>query len=54
PESGARRRSIIKGRDLVCGVPHEIEVSEVEIVDALGEPRSQIHGRCMANRIQAQ
>jgi rod shape-determining protein MreB len=42
PATGAMRTSVIKGRDLVRGVPHEIEVSQAEIVDALAEPLSQI------------
>ena len=42
PEPGTGLRSIIKGRDLVRGVPHEIEVTQEEIVDALSEPLSQI------------
>lgn len=42
PEAGKGLRSIIKGRDLVRGVPHELEISQEEIVEALAEPMSQI------------
>jgi len=42
PGDGCGLRSIIKGRDLVRGVPREIEVTQAEIVEALAEPMSQI------------
>ncbi len=42
PADGPGRRCVIKGRDLVRGVPHEIEVTQAEIAEALSEPLSQI------------
>ncbi|MCB2048671.1 MAG: rod shape-determining protein [Novosphingobium sp.] len=42
PGDGVGRRCVIKGRDMVRGVPHEIEVTQAEIAEALAEPLSQI------------
>jgi rod shape-determining protein MreB len=38
----------VKGRDLVNGRPSEVQVSEVEIAEALAEPVGQIIGAVMA------
>lgn len=42
PEKGDGRSMEIKGRDLVNGVPKEIEVNERQIAEALSEPVSAI------------
>ena len=42
PESGQGRSISIKGRDLLNGVPKEVEVTEMQIADSLSEPVSSI------------
>ena len=42
PEDGKGQVIAIKGRDLVNGVPKEIEIHQGQIADALAEPISQI------------
>ncbi len=42
PEDGKGRIIQIKGRDLVNGVPKEIEINQAQIADALAEPISNI------------
>ena len=42
PEKGVGRSISIKGRDLVNGVPKEIEVTEMQIADSLAEPVAAI------------
>ncbi len=42
PESGSGNTMRVKGRDLVAGVPKEIEVSEAEIAEAIAEQVGQI------------
>ncbi|WP_380872732.1 rod shape-determining protein [Sphingomonas sp. DBB INV C78] len=42
--AGDGQRLKIKGRDLVAGVPKEIEITEAEIAEAIAEPVSQIVG----------
>ena len=42
PEDGKGKIIHIKGRDLVNGVPKEIEINQQQIADALSEPISQI------------
>lgn len=42
PEDGKGKAIHIKGRDLVNGVPKEIEINQQQIADALNEPISQI------------
>ncbi len=42
PEDGKGKVIHIKGRDLVNGVPKEIEINQQQIADALNEPISQI------------
>ncbi len=42
PEDGKGKVIAIKGRDLVNGVPKEIEIHQGQIADALAEPISQI------------
>lgn len=42
PEDGKGKVIHIKGRDLVNGVPKEIEINQQQIADALSEPISQI------------
>lgn len=41
-ENGAVPQAVVKGRDLVRGVPLEITISQTEIVEALAEPVGQI------------
>jgi rod shape-determining protein MreB len=41
-EDGSVPTTIVKGRDLVRGVPLEITISQAEIVEALAEPVGQI------------
>ncbi|WP_183626049.1 rod shape-determining protein [Novosphingobium sediminicola] len=41
-EDGAVPAAVVKGRDLVRGVPQEITISQTEIVEALAEPVGQI------------
>jgi rod shape-determining protein MreB len=42
PDEGEGRKMSVKGRDLVAGVPKEIEVSQAEIAGALAELVGQI------------
>ncbi len=42
PEDGVGQRILIKGRDLVNGVPKEIEITQAQIAEALSEPVSAI------------
>ena len=42
PADGVGQRIHIKGRDLVNGVPKEIEITQAMIAEALSEPVSQI------------
>jgi len=42
PENGVGNTMRVKGRDLVAGVPKEIEVSEAEIAEAIAEQVGQI------------
>jgi rod shape-determining protein MreB len=42
PENGVGETMRVKGRDLVAGVPKEIEVSEAEIAEAIAEQVGQI------------
>ncbi|MDR3187309.1 MAG: rod shape-determining protein [Holosporaceae bacterium] len=38
PEKGSGRSMPIKGRDLVNGVPKEIKITEIQVVESLAEP----------------
>jgi rod shape-determining protein MreB and related proteins len=42
PADGVGERILIKGRDLVNGVPKEIEITQAQIAEALSEPVSAI------------
>lgn len=42
PDDGVGKSMTIKGRDLVNGVPKEIEVNQAQVAEALAEPVSQI------------
>ena len=42
PEEGDGRKVEVKGRDLINGVPKEIEVTERQIAESLAEPVSEI------------
>jgi rod shape-determining protein MreB len=42
PADGIGERILIKGRDLVNGVPKEIEITQAQIAEALSEPVSAI------------
>ena len=42
PEKGQGKSVFIKGRDLINGVPKEIEVTELQIADSLAEPVAAI------------
>lgn len=42
PSGRPIRRTLIRGRDVSRGVPHEVEISEVELVEALADPVAQI------------
>jgi rod shape-determining protein MreB len=42
PEDGVGKTMTIKGRDLMNGVPKEIEVNQLQVAEALSEPVSQI------------
>ena len=42
PDDGVGRTMRAKGRDLVAGVPKEIEISQAEIAEAIAEPVNQI------------
>jgi rod shape-determining protein MreB len=42
PADGVGKRILIKGRDLVNGVPKEIEITQGQIAEALSEPVSAI------------
>jgi rod shape-determining protein MreB len=42
PEDGIGRTMMIKGRDLMNGVPKEIEVNQQQVAEALSEPVSAI------------
>ncbi len=42
PEDGVGKTMMIKGRDLMNGVPKEIEVNQLQVAEALSEPVSQI------------
>jgi rod shape-determining protein MreB len=42
PADGIGKRILIKGRDLVNGVPKEIEITQAQIAEALSEPVSAI------------
>ncbi len=42
PADGVGKRVFIKGRDLVNGVPKEIEITQAQIAEALSEPVSAI------------
>ncbi|WP_262691169.1 MULTISPECIES: rod shape-determining protein [Kordiimonas] len=42
PEDGVGNTMIIKGRDLMNGVPKELEINQLQVAEALSEPVSQI------------
>ncbi|WP_417451949.1 rod shape-determining protein [Kordiimonas sp.] len=42
PEDGVGSTMIIKGRDLMNGVPKELEINQLQVAEALSEPVSQI------------
>jgi rod shape-determining protein MreB len=42
PDDGRGRSIPIRGRDLLNGVPKEIEINQAQIAEALGEPVQQI------------
>jgi rod shape-determining protein MreB len=42
PENGVGEKMIIRGRDLLNGVPKEIELNQAQVADALAEPVQQI------------
>ncbi len=42
PPDGDERRAMIRGRDLVTGVPREMEIGSAEVVASLAEPISAI------------
>ncbi|PCI59709.1 MAG: rod shape-determining protein [Kordiimonadales bacterium] len=42
PEDGVGKQMIIKGRDLMNGVPKELEVNQLQVAEALSEPVSAI------------
>ena len=42
PKDGKGKSMTIRGRDLLNGVPKEIEITQAQIADALGEPVQQI------------
>ncbi|MEO7787281.1 MAG: rod shape-determining protein, partial [Sphingomicrobium sp.] len=42
PHGVEPRRALVRGRDVARGVPREIEISQVELVEALREPVGQI------------
>ena len=42
PKDGKGKAMTIRGRDLLNGVPKEIEITQAQIADALGEPVQQI------------
>ena len=42
PEDGCGKKLSIKGRDLVHGVPNEIEITEAQIAESLFEPVEEI------------
>ncbi len=42
PDDGKGETQLIRGRDLVNGIPREIEISQEEIAEALNEPVQQI------------
>ena len=42
PENGVGKKMIIRGRDLLNGVPKEIELNQAQVADALAEPVQQI------------
>ncbi|WP_020400070.1 rod shape-determining protein [Kordiimonas gwangyangensis] len=42
PEDGVGKTMIIKGRDLMNGVPKELEINQLQVAEALSEPVSQI------------
>ncbi len=42
PEDGVGDTMIIKGRDLMNGVPKELEINQLQVAEALSEPISQI------------
>ena len=42
PENGIGEKMIIRGRDLLNGVPKEIELNQAQVADALAEPVQQI------------
>ena len=42
PEDGDGEKYTVKGRDLVNGVPKEIEINQAQICEALAEPVGQI------------
>ncbi|MBL4750039.1 MAG: rod shape-determining protein [Amylibacter sp.] len=42
PENGVGEKMIIRGRDLLNGVPKEVELNQAQVADALAEPVQQI------------
>ncbi|PCI95180.1 rod shape-determining protein [Candidatus Aerophobetes bacterium] len=42
PEDGVGKEIIVKGRDLMNGVPKELEINQLQVAEALSEPVSQI------------
>lgn len=42
PEDGEGQTMLIKGRDLMNGVPKEMEINQMQVAEALNEPVSQI------------
>lgn len=48
PEDGKGKSMIIRGRDLLNGVPKEIEINQAHVADALAEPVQQICEAVMA------
>jgi rod shape-determining protein MreB len=42
PENGVGLTLAVKGRDLINGVPKEIEISQMEIAEAISEPVARI------------
>ena len=42
PEKGANAKVEVRGRDLVNGVPNEINITELQVADAISDPMRQI------------
>ncbi len=42
PENGIGEKMVIRGRDLLNGVPKEVELNQAQVADALAEPVQQI------------